>query len=378
MGLTGNLRTMTPGDLLQWLSLGQKTGTLVITSDTVMKKVFFKKGRILSSASTDPREYLGQFLMSHGFISENELKKAMEVQEQSKILLGKILVTIGAISEEDLVRLMRVKAEEEIYDVFMWKEGEFRFIDDELPRMDLVPLLIDVTGILMEGTRRIDEWRRIDRVVTGIGMVPVVEKPLELGQLSERQKTVAQAINGRRTLEEIILESRSSYFHVAETMYLLVAGGFINLLEPVGSGATVAPMEDPFDTDVEEDEINLLLGRAQSSMKSGDYEKALRLLKAAHNIDPMHSKVNSAIKGAETVIVADLKRQGMTEAKVPQLRKTIEEITKLNFTPHEGFILSRINGTWDISSIIKVSPMRETDAMLIFHRLVKDGVVELV
>jgi hypothetical protein len=94
MALSGNLRTMLPGDLLQWLSLGQKTGTLVISNQRVEKKIFFRNGRVISSASNDPREYLGQFLMSHGYITEPELKKAMEVQQQSGILLGKILVMI--------------------------------------------------------------------------------------------------------------------------------------------------------------------------------------------------------------------------------------------------------------------------------------------
>ena len=61
----------------------------------------------------------------------------MEVQEESKILLGRILLMINAISETDLLRLMRRKAEESIYDVFLWKEGEFHFIDNELPTADL-------------------------------------------------------------------------------------------------------------------------------------------------------------------------------------------------------------------------------------------------
>ena len=50
MGLSGNLQTMLPGDLLQWLSLGQKTGTLVITNKRVEKKIFFRRGRVISWA----------------------------------------------------------------------------------------------------------------------------------------------------------------------------------------------------------------------------------------------------------------------------------------------------------------------------------------
>ena len=146
---------MLPGDLLQWLSLGQKTGTLVVTNKAVEKKIFFKSGRVISSASNDPREYLGQFLMSHGYISEPELMKGMQVQAESGILLGKILVMIDVIGEEELVRLMRLKAEEEIYDIFLWNDGEFYFLDDELPQQEMIPLQVDVTGIIMEGTRRV-------------------------------------------------------------------------------------------------------------------------------------------------------------------------------------------------------------------------------
>ena len=113
MGLSGNLRTMSAGDLLQWLSMAQKTGTLTISANAVEKRIFFRGGRILSSASTDPREYLGQFLMSHGYITEAELKKAMEVQRQSKILLGKILVMIDAIARR-VVEMMSDKVVREI------------------------------------------------------------------------------------------------------------------------------------------------------------------------------------------------------------------------------------------------------------------------
>jgi hypothetical protein len=100
-------------------------------------------------------------------------------------------------------------------------------------------------------------------------------------------------------------------------------------------------------------------------------------LKAAQNLDPNHPRVRSAIKGAEAVIMAELRNQGIHDAKVPRIVKELEEITKMNFTPNEGFMLSRINGTWDIGSLIKISPIREADALMIFYRLYKDGIISL-
>ena len=384
MSVIGNLKTMLPGDLLQWLSLGQKTGTLVVSNKAVEKKIFFRTGRVISSASNDPREYLGQFLMSHGYITEQELMKAMEVQQQSRILLGKILVMIDVINEADLQRLMRLKAEEEIYDIFLWNEGEFQFIDDELPQMEMIPLRVDVTGLIMEGTRRVDEWTRIRTLIAHEAIVPTVVKDVPPEELEDdAERTVLNAIDGKRSLAELVLESRSSSFNVASTVYHLAREGYVNLADPTQSSvptaivAAVVVEAAPIEQSAEDDEVTSIIARAQQALRARDYEKSQRLLKAAENLDPTHQRVRNAIKGAEAAILSDLRNQGLHDSKIPHVLKPLEEITQMNFTPNEGFILSRINGQWDLGSLMKISPIREPDAMLIFYKLWKDGIITL-
>ena len=48
--------------------------------------------QIVSTGSNDPKEYLGQFLIEHGKITEEQLDQAFQDQKRTKILLGKILV----------------------------------------------------------------------------------------------------------------------------------------------------------------------------------------------------------------------------------------------------------------------------------------------
>src|SRR5258706_141775 len=265
---------MLPGDLLQWLSLGQKSGTLLLRNKAVEKKIFFRNGRVISSASNDPREYLGQFLMSHGYLTEPELMKAMEVQMQSSILLGKILVMIDVITEPELQRLMRLKAEEEIYDIFLWREGEFQFVDDELPTMEMIPLQVDVTGIIMEGTRRVDEWQRIREVIPHETLVPTLVKPIDTDELEldEVQQTIINAVDGRRSIGELVLETRSSSFTVSSTVHSLVREGYVYLVDPTLHRPTAAPAPtgQRITTEIqpvienEDDKIPSLLNRAQA------------------------------------------------------------------------------------------------------------------
>src|SRR5262245_4776157 len=109
MSLAGNLRTMSFADLLQFLDANQSTGTLQIQRAQVLKMIFFEKGKIISTSSTDPKEYLGHFLVSRGYIDEGELRMAMEIQRNSKMLLGKILVVGGKITEEQITALLKLK-----------------------------------------------------------------------------------------------------------------------------------------------------------------------------------------------------------------------------------------------------------------------------
>jgi hypothetical protein len=357
-------------ELLQWLALGQKTGTLRIEGHGVQKRLYFENGRILFTSSSDQREYLGQFLVSHGYITEDELKKAMEVQEESKILLGRILLMINAISETDLLRLMRRKAEESIYDVFLWEDGSFEFIEGSQPDFKMVPLSLDLTSIILEGLHRYDEWKRIRVRVPDVSVVPMITRPLNLEQLSERERLIVPRIDGQSTIEEIALQTHNAEFAVARFVYEGLNNGTMALAESVPARRTaVAADRGAVETDVEH-----FLERGKASLKE-DPQAAYRMFKVASDLDPADGRAAEAVRDAEREIRACFQRDGLTGEKIPELAISITDLTERTFSPHEGFVLSRINGQWDVKSIMKISPMKELEVLMIFQRLWKDGVI---
>ena len=38
-------------------------------------------------------------------------------------------------------------------------------------------------------------------------------------------------------------------------------------------------------------------------------------------------------------------------------------------------MLSRINGSWDVKSIMKISPIKELEVLMIFQQFTKNGVI---
>ncbi len=433
MAITGNLRTMQLSELLQWLSMGQKTGTLLVRGKSGEKRIYFDQGRIISSSSTVEREYLGHFLVAHGFITEEELTRAMEVQEESKILLGKILVMIGAISEEDLAAILRLKAAETIYDIFLWNEGAFEFADGNLPNLPMVPISVDVTGLVMEGLRRFDEWSRIRTRIGSHREIPAIVAPIEVGPLSERDRIVLRAIDGSRSISEIGTCTHNSEFFVSSFLFHLMDAGQAEIVgarsprpdtvempaEEAEEDPTVfeEAQEAPYDAETTHDsEFSLRLPPtpqvpkpapaaptpppiAESAAEStaskarrGDFARFLRRPDSTSTTDRQRRETGESASFRGLNDPSSTLRPGaggpppaagtpavqaprIRQAAVPVLNRPMEDLMGCSFTPNEAFILSRINGLWDVRSITKISPFTETEVLRVFQKLEDGGVI---
>lgn len=374
MGIVGNLRTMQLEELLQWLSQSKKSGTLEIINGKVEKKIFFKDGLILSSASNRREEYLGHFLVSHGLISDDQLRRAIELQETTRMLLGMILVNNGAIAEKDLTRMLRLKAEESIYDIFAWTEGDFRFLDDILPDSAMVPMRMDVTGIVMEGVQRLDEWKRIRQVIPNEQLIPVSLLDLSVvPDVGPGEKRVLSMVNDEMTIEEIRLATHTTEYLASKLLFDQWQLGRLKFVRPRG-GITSAAVAASSDAPT----AAALVEAGKSFLSQKDLDMGLRYLRAAKVLEPDNPDVQDIVNQAEKKIRELLERAGVTLDSVPQLTSSMEDLTLAKLSPQEGFMLTRINGMYDIQAILKITPMPQLDAMMLFWKMASAGYIRLL
>ncbi|MFQ5525742.1 MAG: DUF4388 domain-containing protein [Thermoanaerobaculia bacterium] len=373
MSITGNLQTMELAEVLQWLGHTAKTGELVLSNGLVEKRIVFLRGDVVMTASTDPKEYLGHFLVSHGLIDEVTLAEAMKMQDQNKMLLGKILVTMGAIQEGELEPMLRLKLEESVYQVFTWPEGDFRFIDEDLDESTIVPLNFNVNALALEGSRRADEWERLREVIPSKDSVAVSTGSLEPDEGDAVALRVLEHVNDDRTVEEIALHAHATEFQVYRALAAQVDSGHIKLVRPrvvSGPGTEIA------NGDAELDGTGLL-SKAEGLLKTDHYEQAIGHFRAGLNLDPHNEKIRARVAAVEGEIEKRLRGEGLHPDSVPKLLRSMEELAALEISPHEGFILSRVNGTYDIQTILKISPMPAIDALLVFRNLRTAGHIGL-
>jgi hypothetical protein len=368
MTISGNLRTMPLHDVLQWLANGRHTGTLVVTDGAVEKSLYVENGSILSCTSSDPKEFLGHYLVSRGVIDESELAAAVAEQERNGGLLGTILVEQGAVSDHELERTLKGKAQESIYGLFGWSGGEFYFIDDVLPEYDIVPISLDVTGLILEGARRVDVWRRILEVVPSTDCVPVAVGDLLAGESDESRRAVLEMVDDDRTVDDICLQTHSVDFFVCEILARKVREGVLKVVRPRLRTVVETPSSMS---------AAALLKEARKRLSEGEFEQALRHLRAAAHLEPDSRDVKEAIRRTQIEIKAHLETEGLDQAGVPVPLRPLDELRSLNVTPEQGFILSRIDGRIDVRSIVQISPLPEVDALLVLRGLIEAGYLEL-
>ncbi|HVN77117.1 MAG TPA: DUF4388 domain-containing protein [Thermoanaerobaculaceae bacterium] len=368
-GLAGNLRTMPVPELLQWLASGRATGTLVVSNGVVERQICFANGEIVAAGSSDPREYLGHFLVSHGFITEQQLSAAMAQQELTRVLLGKILVDNGFVSPGDLNRMLELKVREGIYDLFTWTDGEFRFAEGRLPAYQMVPMSIGVTGITLEAMERLDEWEGIRRVVPSADAVPVaVGELLDDPELSDGERAVLASVDDDRSVTDICLHTHSSEFFVAKVLRCAVDAGRLKVVRPRQvRAAEPTRAGDPA----------ALLAEAWKLFRAGEYQAALRHARAAAALEPDNAALRKDIGALEGAMRETLEAEGVKLDRVPKVLVEVSRLAKLDLTPEEGFVLTRIDGTSTVNAILKITPVPALDAMLVFLRLIQAGHVRL-
>ena len=97
MSLVGNLEDLSLPDILQIVSLSKKSGVLILQQEELEGKIFIREGRVIQTVSPRSGKTLGEILTAQGLISQEDLKKCLEVQasETEKELLGAIMIRLG-------------------------------------------------------------------------------------------------------------------------------------------------------------------------------------------------------------------------------------------------------------------------------------------
>lgn len=366
---------MSVEDVLDWVDRRFVCGSLSIERGSVVRTFQFDSGYVTGASSNDPGEHLGKILISRGMISESQLNEAFKVQADTGVLLGKILLMVGFVDEAQLRVVLEEKVREGIFDALSWTEGTFKFerAPEEESAVSEFELSVNLRTTLEEGLARVEELQQLRRVIPSDELtlylkdrdaltspVDTREQELELARLAEH-------VERGLTVNQIMLEEKALRFHTLRRLALLIDRGVV----------AIERRSEPRDQPVSAPRAVDLERAARGRAARGDRSGALEMARTALDMEPESVSLQKLHRELERSVFAELSRDLLSSFSVPRLLKSAHELAALDMTDNERYLAGRIDGRWDLLSLMRVSPLREVEALITFKRLADRGIISL-
>jgi hypothetical protein len=321
---------------------------------------------VVNASSNVPREYLGQFLINLGHITEEQFERAFATQKETRVFLGRILVMIGLVSEETLKAALGMKFRETVLEAFSWTDGSFTFEPDRhQDQSDGIDVKVSLIDIHKESDFRVSAWRQI-RTAFPEGSATLTLKREQLVEEPRPGSIDAQIFHGieaGQTLDEMALRLHATDFFLYNRLYAFFRLGAIVVHE--------ARTAD-FDIDVDlglgdSPTAEQILANAHAFFAQGKVRDAFSLVRRSSQIT---STLDATLlmKQLEASWYPQLKAELLSARRVPVLGVAVDQISKLPLSAPERYLLSRVDGHRDVGSIVRVAPLKEFDALAFFDR----------
>jgi hypothetical protein len=176
MSLVGRLEDLALSDIFQILSIGKKTGTLLLKGSRGNALITFKNGLVVRAETDDIEKTLGEDLLHSGIIKDTVFNLASEVKKKLPAKShAEILFELGSVSKDTLDKITKKRIERVVCQLLVWQDGDFQFEPDDTDpkgKVDISDFGWELSKgmspeyLLMEGARVYDESSQTATVST--------------------------------------------------------------------------------------------------------------------------------------------------------------------------------------------------------------------
>jgi hypothetical protein len=243
--LKGHVEILGLGHLLQTLSMNRREGLLTLVRGSERKTIHFThQGMRLLSSNMKQVNRLGKILLRRRRITKEDLDSLLKEQRLLGWKLGQVAVESGLVHKRDIEEALREQVEEEIFDLFMWEDAGFEFLEGRAPSdpgdhpLSGMTFEKSVTSMILEAARRTDEMLMIRKILhdeeMGLARLPFEIRADELGEDADAADAVLPLINGRRSIREVVQLSIYPRYATLRALYRLLVLGYAKIMDRRG------------------------------------------------------------------------------------------------------------------------------------------------
>ncbi len=366
MSLKGSLATMPPGDLFEWLARRGTRGTVSLERADVTRGFEVDGGILCAARSNVPTEGLGKLLLGRDLVGEQTIQAALRRQAEAGGSLAGSLLAGGALPEAALRVLHDELARESLAEAVSWTEGGFEFVPGPVEVEPAVAVAIAIDDALPFALAEAPRRREIRRVLPSDGVLLWLSDrariPADRPDLAE---VVAQVEAGR-SVDQIACEAPSR-FDALDRIAALLEAGALRLERRTRRRAQP-------DSQLESAALaQAARGRAIGGDRAGALELARRAVRGAPEQDELRTLYHSL----ERALLAELSRDLLVQFRVPRLLVADPDLSAIELDEVERRLVARIDGRWDLLSLLQVIPLREVEILMACKRLAARGIISL-
>ena len=255
--MQGKLEAAVMPELLRHLYVGRKSGLLHFTRGDERRSVRFNRGNIVFAQTNNPENQLGQLLVAHGELSQEDLDKATEIVNSDAKRLGTVLQEQGMLTKEQVEQGLADHVREILRGIFSWTDGEYSFeAQPEQPHIEGDISLKLATGeVILEAVNSINDPGAIHGALGDPGrkLQTSLDPMLRFQKitLTPVDGFLMSRVDGASTASEVLQLAPVSTEEAEQSLFGLLCAGVIEFVEPDGSArsapasSTEKPEPDP-------------------------------------------------------------------------------------------------------------------------------------
>ena len=164
MSLVGNLEDLSLGDILQIISLSQKSGVFALSSDQGCARIVFRSGLVHAALLKGEPNSLREMLIARAVIDPAGFDASLSRAQDLGVAVEQTLERDAGIRSDQIVEWIHGTVEAAILEMFTWPAGDFSFdvrneLDPEDPQL-VLEIGMNAQYLAMEGLRLRDERER--------------------------------------------------------------------------------------------------------------------------------------------------------------------------------------------------------------------------
>ena len=248
MAIKGNLHDFTLTQLLNLITLAQKSGTLVVERSNEAVEVFFTDGKLAYANTGQEDNSLVGILHKSQLLSSaqyNGIKS--NVNGMSDKELGLLLINANYFSQQDIILSLQTHFVDVVNRLFTWMEGIFQFNTDVCPPEDKITVRVNLENLILEGSRQIQELEHLEDEIPSLEIgVKFVDRPeanVANLKLSSEEWQVIPYIDPKNTLNQIARVTDMRDNEIRQVIYSLVQAGIVEMVRPATPQGTPPPIQ---------------------------------------------------------------------------------------------------------------------------------------